>query len=77
MAPPDRFDEFVASASHRLLPTALRLTGDPALADELVQEALAKARPGSPPPTDHGADVHPAVATPGPSGACAYSRCRF
>jgi hypothetical protein len=46
MAPPDRFDEFVVSGSHRLLPTALRLTGDPALAEELVLAALAKARPG-------------------------------
>jgi hypothetical protein len=46
MAPPDRFDEFVVSGSHRLLPTALRLTGDPALAEELVRDALAAARPG-------------------------------
>ena len=37
------FENFVAARSHRLLRTAYLLTGDHALAEDLLQTALAKA----------------------------------
>src|SRR5262245_43029355 len=43
MADPGRFDEFVAVRSPRLLRTAFLLTSDWALAEDLLQTALAKA----------------------------------
>ncbi|MFC0003976.1 SigE family RNA polymerase sigma factor [Micromonospora siamensis] len=43
MTPPDGFDEFVISRSPRLLRTAYLLTHDRALAEDLLQTALARA----------------------------------